>query len=157
LVVAGDGQQREMLHALARELGLNNVEFVGQVPPGRMASLYEDADVYLNAPLIDNMPNSVVESFAAGLPVVTSRAGGIPYIVRHEENGLLVDCDDHRELAAQALRLLANPDLALRLADGARGEVLAKYNWPAVHDQWRAVYGLAPAARDGVGKRFDAR
>jgi glycosyltransferase involved in cell wall biosynthesis len=155
LVVAGDGQQRDMLHALARELGLKNVEFLGQVPPSRMASLYDDADVYLNAPLIDNMPNSVVESFAAGLPVVTSRAGGIPYIVRHEENGLLVDCDDHRALADQALRLLANPDLALAYADRARAEVLAKYTWTAVHDQWRGVYGLAPA--DGIEGNGDAR
>lgn len=155
LVVAGDGQQRDMLHALARELGLKNVEFLGQVPPSRMASLYDDADVYLNAPLIDNMPNSVVESFAAGLPVVTSRAGGIPYIVRHEENGLLVDCDDHRALADQALRLLANPDLALAYADRARAEVLAKYTWTAVHDQWRGVYGLAPA--DGIEGNHDAR
>jgi L-malate glycosyltransferase len=155
LIVAGDGQQREMLHALARELRLNNVEFLGQVPPDRMASLYDEADVYLNAPLVDNMPNSVVESFAAGLPVVTSRAGGIPFIVRHEENGLLVDSDDHQNLADQALRLLANPDLAVRLADRARAEVLSKYTWPAVHDQWRAVYGLAPATRDDVEKSFD--
>jgi L-malate glycosyltransferase len=157
LIVAGDGQQREMLHALAGQLGLRNVEFVGQVPPDRMASLYDEADVYLNAPLVDNMPNSVVESFAAGLPVVTSRAGGIPYIVRHEENGLLVDSDDHKNLADQALRLLADPDLAVRLADRARAEVLNKYTWPAVHDQWRTVYGLAPAGRDNVEKSFDAR
>ena len=156
LVVAGDGEQRDMLHALARELKLSNLEFLGQVAPARMASLYDEADVYLNAPLIDNMPNSVVESFAAGLPVVTSRAGGIPYIVRHEENGLLVDSDDHRGLAQQALRLLADPALALRNADRARAEVLDKYSWSSVHDQWRAVYGLGPARRDHTAETSDA-
>lgn len=142
LTVAGDGPQRQQLHALARELKLRNVEFLGQVPPARMPALYDEADIYLNAPNVDNMPNSVVEAFAAGLPVVTTRAGGIPYIVAHEENGLLVDCDDHAALAAAALRLLADPDLALRIGDRARRDVLSKYTWGAVRDGWRRAYGL---------------
>jgi glycosyltransferase involved in cell wall biosynthesis len=52
-----------------------HVEFLGQVPPSAMPALYDRADVYLNAPNIDNIPNSIIESFAAGLPVVTTRAG----------------------------------------------------------------------------------
>ncbi|HET7374212.1 MAG TPA: glycosyltransferase family 4 protein [Gemmatimonadaceae bacterium] len=142
LTVAGDGQQGRQLHALARELELRNVEFVGQIPPREMAALYDQADAYLNSPNVDNMPNSVVEAFAAGLPVVTTRAGGIPYIVSHEENGLLVDCDDHQALAAAALRLFSEPDLALRLADRARSDVLSKYTWSAVRNGWRRAYGL---------------
>jgi glycosyltransferase involved in cell wall biosynthesis len=144
LIVAGDGPQRDRLHALAKELGLANTTFLGQVPPQRMSALYDEADVYLNAPNVDNMPNSVVEAFAAGLPVVTSRAGGIPYIVRDESNGLLTDCDDAQGLATAALRLLAEPELAARLADRARADVLSNYTWAAVHDQWRSAYGLAP-------------
>lgn len=143
LTVAGDGQQRQQLHALARELGLRNIEFVGQVPPKRMSALYEQADVYLNAPNVDNMPNSVVEAFAAGLAVVTTRAGGIPYIVTHEANGLLVDCEDHEALATAALRLFSEPELAVRLADRARSDVLSKYTWAAVQSGWRSAYGLA--------------
>ena len=54
-----------------------------------MGRWYDEADVYLNASDIDNMPNSIIEAFACGLPVVTSRAGGIPYVVEHERNGLL--------------------------------------------------------------------
>jgi L-malate glycosyltransferase len=142
LTVAGDGRQRHQLHALARELELRNVEFVGQISPRQMLALYDQADAYLNSPNIDNMPNSVVEAFAAGLPVVTTRAGGIPYIVRHEENGLLVDCDDHDALAAATLRLFSEPDLALRLADRARSDVLSNYTWPAVRNGWRCAYGL---------------
>ena len=142
-----DGRRRwsaaRDLEALARELGLRNVEFLGQVAPARMASLYDQADVYLNSPNIDNMPNSIVEAFAAGVPVVTTRAGGIPYIVTHDRTGLMVDCDDHRALAAEALRLLADPALAERLAGNARSDVLEKYTWAAVHRDWRRIYGLA--------------
>ena len=143
LAVAGDGPQRQQLHALARELNLRNVEFLGQVPPAKMPALYDEADIYLNAPNVDNMPNSVVEAFAAGLPVVTTRAGGIPYIVTHEENGMLVDCNDDAGLAAAALRLLADSDLAARLADRARTDVLSKYTWEAVRNGWRDAYGLS--------------
>ena len=146
LIVAGDGEQRQMLHDLARELGLRNVEFVGQVTPARMAELYDAADVYLNAPNIDNMPNSVIEAFAAGLPVVTTSAGGIPYIVTHETTGLMSDPDDHVALARHALRIVSEPGLGGRLALGAREELLSKYTWPAVHDAWREAYGLSRLA-----------
>jgi glycosyltransferase involved in cell wall biosynthesis len=146
LVVAGDGDERGALHALARELELRNVDFVGQVAPSAMAALYDGADVYLNAPSVDNMPISIIEAFAAGLPVVSTNAGGIPYIVTDGETGLLSNVGDERALADNALRLLAEPELARRLARDARREVRTKYTWPAVRAGWRQVYGLmAPA------------
>jgi glycosyltransferase involved in cell wall biosynthesis len=140
LVVAGDGSQRNALHALAAELGLRNVEFTGPVAPDRMPSLYDAADVYLNASSIDNMPLSILEAFATGVPVVTTDAGGIPYIVRHEENGLLVPCDDDAALAAAALRLLDDSELAASLSARARAECVAKYTWSAVRHEWEACY-----------------
>jgi glycosyltransferase involved in cell wall biosynthesis len=142
LIVAGDGQQREMLHALSRELQLQNVTFLGQVSPDRMSALYDEADIYLNAPSIDNMPNSVIEAFAAGLPVVTTNAGGIPYIVTHEHTGLLADPNDHAMIATHALGLLDNPAVAHRLTTAARKELLMKYTWPAARKAWREVYGV---------------
>lgn len=150
LLVAGDGEQRAELRRLAEHLQLRNVEFLGQVTPQRMASLYDMADVYLNTPNIDNMPNSIIEAFAAGLPVVTTRAGGIPYIVTHEETGLLADCDDHEGIAALAIRLLNDPPLAERLTRRAREEVLRRYTWAAVHRSWREAYGLADEATPGA-------
>ena len=140
LIVAGDGSQRQMLEMLVTSLGLRNVEFRGQTPPERMASLYDEADVYLNSPVIDNMPSSIIEAFAAGLPVVTSDAGGIPYIVRDGENGLVVPAGDEVALAAAALRVLREPGLADRLSLAAREECLAKYVWPAVRGEWERLY-----------------
>jgi glycosyltransferase involved in cell wall biosynthesis len=140
LIVAGDGTQRQSLEALTRSLDLKNVEFRGRTPPERMVTLYDEADVYLNSPVIDNMPNSVIEAFAAGLPVVTSDAGGIPYIVRDGENGLVVPAGDEVALAAAALRLFREPGLADRLSLAAREECLAKYVWSAVGDEWERLY-----------------
>lgn len=140
LLVAGDGSQRRSLEALVASLGLRGVEFTGRIAPERMASLYDRADLYLNAPNIDNMPLSVIEAFAAGLPVATSNAGGIPFIVTHEETGLLVPVGDAEALAAAALRLVREPGLAVRLARNARTTFLSMYVWPAVRPAWEGVY-----------------
>jgi len=150
LIVIGDGPQRAHVHDTARALELRNVQFVGAVPPTEMGRWYDQADVYLNASDIDNMPNSIIESFACGLPVVTTRAGGIPYVVQHERNGLLVDLGDHEALAAAALRLIDDPALAQRLiAEGLR-DVEQQYTWGAVSDRWAALYGRLVRTRDVV-------
>ncbi len=88
------------LEQLAKDLQLRNTRFVGRVPHDQIAELYDSADVYLTSPNIDCMPGSLLECFASGLPIVATRAGGIPYIVKDRESGLLVDIDDHEALAA---------------------------------------------------------
>src|SRR5207244_7005507 len=154
LIVAGDGSQRRQLHRLADELRLDNVEFVGRVRPDRMPSLYAAADVYLNAPDIDNMPGSILEAFASGLPVVTTDAGGIPYIVRHGETGLIVPRGDDAGMAAAALRLLDDPVLVQRLVASALEECCRKYAPDAVVEEWLSVYeGLVGRAGARAGER----
>ena len=140
LIIAGDGTERASLMRLTRELRLGNAEFVGRVVPDRMPALYRAADVYLNAPDIDNMPGSILEAFASGLPVVTTDAGGIPYIVRHGETGLIVPRGDHAGMAAAALRLLVDPSLAERLITSAFEECRRRYAPQAVVEDWRSVY-----------------
>lgn len=140
LIVVGFGPEKTRLEALAQELGLRDVEFRGKVPPESMPAHYDEADIYLNSPNIDNMPNSVIEAFAAGLPVVTTSAGGIPYIVTHDHTGLMVNPDDDAALASQALRLLREPGLAERLTRAAREECLTRYVWPAVESRWTRLY-----------------
>ncbi len=140
LVVAGDGSERARLEALVTELGVRHVTFVGRVPPATMGALYDAADIYLNSPNIDNMPNSVIEAFAAGIPVVTTDAGGIPWIVDHEQTALMVPVGDERGMATQALRLLRSPELATRLTHNARTVCLTKYVWDAVRAEWLSVY-----------------
>ena len=140
LIVIGDGPERERVHGVAKELELKHVEFLGAVPPTEMGRWYDEADVYLNASDIDNMPNSIIESFACGLPVVTTNAGGIPYVVEQERNGLMVECGDHEALAAAALRLLDEPELAQRLIAEALSDVEQQYTWEAVGERWGALY-----------------
>jgi glycosyltransferase involved in cell wall biosynthesis len=139
LLIAGGGSQRKALEALGRELGLRNVEFLGPVPHSRMHELYDAADIYLNSPNVDNMPVSIIEAYASGLPVATTKAGGIPYIVRHEETGLLTPVGDPEALAEAAMRFLREQDFAERIVAQAR-EQCNQYTWEAVGDQWISLY-----------------
>lgn len=146
LVIVGDGSQRAELERLVEQLGVHGVNFVGHVAPSDMGRYYDWADVYLNAPNIDNMPGSILEAFACGLPVVTTNAGGIPFIVRDGENGLLVEAGDHEALGRAALRVLEDPESAALRADAARQECLERYTWPAVRREWEALYRDLAAA-----------
>src|SRR5262249_20846903 len=149
LTVAHDGVCRPALEQLARELQLRNTRFIGSVPQDRMGELYDAADVYLTSPNLDCMPGSLLECFAAGLPVVATRAGGIPYILTHEQTGLLVPCDDHEAMAAAAVRLLEDDALVVRLTNNARRE-LEQYGWPRVRTKWLGVYRELSASRAGT-------
>lgn len=151
LVVAGDGSERPRLERLAAELGSSGISFIGRVSPDDMPARYDEADIYLNAPSVDNMPGSILEAFSAGLPVVSTRAGGIPYIVGHEQTGLLVDPDDHEAMAAASLRLLNDPQFAVQLAARAHNECQSRYHWSAIGPLWLDLYRDVLAARDRDG------
>ncbi|HVO30016.1 MAG TPA: glycosyltransferase family 4 protein [bacterium] len=137
LVVAGDGSQRAELRARAR--GLEGVSFLGRVEPEAMPALYAAADVFLNASVIDNQPLSILEAFACGLPVVSTPTGEIARMVRDGETGLLVPPRDPRAIADAAIRLLADPALAISISRRAR-EQLSRYSWTGVRGQWNEVY-----------------
>lgn len=140
LKVAGDGPCRDALHALAAELKLRNIEFVGMVTRERMAELYNEADCFLNGSRIDNQPLSILEAFASGLPVVTTNAGGIPDVVTDGVTALMVEMDDHEALARSAIVLLEQPEVAHRLINAGRNEC-RRYTWEAVRNDWLKAYG----------------
>ena len=143
LTLVGAGSMDAALRRLAVELGLRNVTFAGRVPPDEIWRYYADADIYLQTPDIDNMPSSVLEAFASGCSVVSTRAGGVPAILSDGLHGLLVPCGDVDAAANAVLRLLDEPVLAQRMADAAV-ETCARYQWSSVRARWIALY-TAPA------------
>ena len=139
LRLAHDGPLRPMLEALARELSLRNVEFLGFVDQKRMKQLYDEAEIYLMSPNIDNMPGSILECYACGLPFVSTAAGGVPFIVDNGRTGLLVPVNGHQEMAAAALRLLEEPGLAKSLTSAGLQEC-ERYQGPQAAGQWAELY-----------------
>lgn len=139
LTLVGDGPERGKLERLVQDLALRHVRFAGRVRPSEIWRYYDDADIYVQTPDIDNMPSSVLEAYASGLPVVSTNAGGVPYIVQHEQEGLLVPVGDYRAASEAVVRLLDSPGLAARLADGGRQHVV-RCTWKQVRQQWLDLY-----------------
>ena len=89
-------------------------------PRGRLASAYHALDVYLVTSRQEGGPKSVLESMAAGAPLVTTRVGQASELVSDGENGLLADVDDVEALAASAQRVHDDAELAARLRKAGR-------------------------------------
>lgn len=154
LVLVGDGSAKPALLALVRGLGVRHVTFAGAVPNSEIPRLYDSADIYVQTPLVDNMPGSLVEAFACGLPVVATDVGGVPAMLEHGIHGLLAPSNDHDRIAANVFAMLDRPSDARRMAEAAFA-TCERYTWSTVGEQWRNVYRTAtgmtlpPALPDG--------
>jgi len=147
LALVGGGSCEPALRRLASELALENVEFVGRVPPDRIHEYYAAADIYLQTPDIDNMPTSVLEAYASGLPVVSTEAGGVPAILTHGQTGLLAPLDDHLAIAARILLLLEQPGVARDLTHNAI-DMCRSFTWRQVREQWLSQYRELARSRE---------
>ncbi|MDR4516688.1 MAG: glycosyltransferase family 4 protein [Nitrosomonas sp.] len=140
LTIAGAGPQRDMLENLVNELNLQEaVEFTGRIDNNAVAKLYQRADVMVNASLVDNMPISILEALASGVPVVSTDAGGIPYLVEHGKTALLVAKKDPAAMAEAIMQVLRNTELADNLRKNGLAS-LEKYTWNSVKKHLLMVY-----------------
>jgi glycosyltransferase involved in cell wall biosynthesis len=139
LTVVGTGSQECALRRLADKLGAGGVSFTGRIEPRHMPFLYDEHDIFVNSSLVDNQPLSILEAFAAGTPVVSTAAGGIPVMVADQETGLLLRQRDPEAMAMAVASLLTRPDLSRRIARRAL-ETVSEHAWPRVRDRWAAAY-----------------
>ena len=154
ITICGSGPERGRLVALAQALEIESaVVFTGRVDNEQIAALYQSADVMVNPSLADNMPNSVLEALASGVPVVSTEVGGVPYLVQHEKTALLVPVSDVDAMAKAVIRVLETPELAARLAAAGLAEI-QQYTWPNVEGKLQAVYTdalMEEGSREVVG------
>ena len=110
LLIAGDGEQMDMLKNLARELGVEeHVCFAGWVSD--TDSFYNALDVNTLTSLSETFPYSLTEGARAGLPTVASRVGGVPYLIEHGVHGFLFEAGDAKALAHHLTALAQDPEL----------------------------------------------
>lgn len=123
LGIAGDGSERRALDDLVSAKGLkDSVVFYGSVEHGNIKKIYDEYDISVNASNVDNFPGTILEAFACGLPVVSTNAGGIPYLVKNGETGILVECGDYEAMADRVIELVERPKLATHLIRNGKEE-----------------------------------
>jgi glycosyltransferase involved in cell wall biosynthesis len=139
LDLAGAGPIEAEIRGLVRKLNLSGVRFLGVISRDDIGRVYDDADIFVNASSLDNMPVSILEAFACGTPVVTTAPEGMRYLVEHERTGLMSPPGEAEPLAENILRLLRDGDLSIRLAANAYEES-HRYQWTEVREQWLTKY-----------------
>ena len=139
-VLPAPGPLRAELEQLAESLKLRNARFVGWVSNSQMPQWLDQADIYLTTTDIDNMPVSILECYASGLPVVATKAGGIPYIAVDGETAMLAELGDHEGVAKAALQLLADPVLVEKITSTAYEQCRTRYAGEEIARQWAELY-----------------
>ena len=141
LIIAGGGSQETKVRKAIKRNRVQNVTLAGQLSRPEIHDLLTSADILINSSNIDNFPGSLLEAFVFGLPVASTAAGGIPYMIEHGVSGRLVPVGDHAALAREVLFLLRNPAVAQDHARKAQ-ESIQRYQWDKVRDDWFDVLNL---------------
>ena len=139
LDLVGNGPLEADIRRQVESLHLSGVNFAGVASRDQIGRYYDRADIFINASWLDNMPVSVIEAFASGTPVITTSPECMPYLVKHEQTGLLSGVGDHEALAANVIRLLRDPSLARTISENAFRES-QNYRWEVVREEWLTVY-----------------
>jgi glycosyltransferase involved in cell wall biosynthesis len=141
-----DGTVARVLTAISRHELQDRVSLEGPVDKRDVPKAISQGDIFLNSSVVDNAPVTLIEPLACGLCVVSTDAGGIPDLVTHDHDALLVPVKDAAAMADQIVRILQEPGLSARLSRNGR-ETARAFDWPAVVGRWEEL--LVRAADGG--------
>ena len=124
----------ETVKQLAKNLKVE-VTITGKLPKAEWIALSKDYNIFINTTNFDNMPVSVIEAMALGLPVVSTNVGGMPYLIEDGKDGLLVE-KNNVDAFVNAIQFIVNqPDHTKRLVFNARKKV-ETFDWQVVKNKW---------------------
>ena len=140
LLIAGDGPQLQMLRQLARELQVENkVCFAGWISGG-MDDFYQALDINALTSISETFPYALTEGARYALPTVSSRVGGVPYLIDHEVNGLLFPAGDAAALGRHLSRLAGDAELRRRMGEKLRQKAAEKFSLEKTVETQLAIY-----------------
>ncbi len=146
LMLVGDGQERAALERVAQSANVaHRTIFTGY--QARTELYLAAMDAFVLSSRHEGLPLSLLEAWAAGLPVVSSAVGGVVRTVSDGRNGLLFPSGDEHALAASMRRLIDAPELAASLAEAGRERVLAHYSLQGMAQRYHRHYADALAQR----------
>ncbi len=139
LCMVGDGPDRDRVERLAHELGVvRDCLFPGYQE--EIGPFFGAFDVFVLPSANEGTPVTAIEALAAGCPVVATRVGGVPDVVRDGKDGFLVEPGDVERLAERLAQLAADPGLRRRLGAAGRARVVPRYGVERLIDDVDALY-----------------
>ncbi len=128
-----DGSMKNCI-SLAAQKNLK-VEFTGLLDKEDWIAMSPDYDIFINTSHFDNLPVSIIEAMALGLPVISTNVGGIPYLIEHENNGLLVEPYQARQAADLIDDLIQQKIDSEKMTHQAR-LIAENFDWKKVKQSW---------------------
>jgi glycosyltransferase involved in cell wall biosynthesis len=150
LWIAGSGSEEAVLRSLVSQWRLQNVTFLGHVAHSDLPGIYDQCDILLNGSRVDNFPGALLEASAAGLVVVSTNAGGIPFIYKNGKDAMLVSPGDWEGLGRAVQKVLLDSALASDLTRAAAA-VARNCEWTEVRKRLYTVCGFPCPERMNVG------
>ncbi len=152
LTIVGDGPRLEALKSEVAQSNLGEVvTFAGARPNDELPDFYRKADLFVAPSVVASDGDTealgvvLLEAAGCGLPIVSTRVGGIPDVIRHNETGLLVDEKSPDQIADSSIQLLRNRSFARELGRAARSHANVNYGWDSVARRFADAYEqLAP-------------
>ena len=138
LTLLGDGSERSKLEQFVEDNHIQDVRFVGRVPNEDVYGYLDKSDIMLSSPMVDNMPLSLLEGFSSGLLVISSRVGGVPYMIKDGENGYLFESDNDTELENIMELSIADQERSKSMIKVAYKEMYS-YSWSANKDKYYQI------------------
>ena len=118
------------------ELNLERqVQILGNKTQEEWMKLSKEFNIMVSNPIIDNTPISVIQGMALGLLVISTEVGGVPFLIQHRKDGMLVKSNDHKAMANAIRELLTDSDLSLALLKNARKKA-ESFSWDNVRPKW---------------------
>jgi glycosyltransferase involved in cell wall biosynthesis len=161
--IYGDGPLHGQLSALIERLDLADcVTLAGERGQAELIPIFQRADIFAQAPIVtedgdrDGIQNELDEAMACGLPVVSTAVAGIPELVRHGENGLMVAPRDVHALADALATLLGDRSRREQMGADARATVVAHFDLRAAARQIATLFEQATMADSEGGQRSSA-
>lgn len=140
LTVAGDGNLKSEYETYAAQNDLkSDVTFLGHLEGRELVKAYQEADVFALPTSNDSQPLVVLEAMAAGLPVVSTKIGGIPTMITDNEEGFLIEPHNPQILADKIGILLRDPQLRERFSKAARARAVEDFSWQRRMERYDAV------------------
>lgn len=134
-----DGSKADVEELIKERLLLNNVNIPGFIAHSDKSAWFDNFDIFLNTTNVESFGIAVMEAAAAGLCIVTTAVGELPYLWRDGEDALLVPPDDAEAMAAAVERILTESGLAARLSANARKKA-EQYDWSIILPKWEALF-----------------
>jgi colanic acid/amylovoran biosynthesis glycosyltransferase len=129
-IIVGEGPERKHLEKLILRYKLGEkIKLVGAIPHENIQAYFDRADIVIHPSISEGIPVALMEAMSKGLPVIASRITGIPELVTHEKDGILVSSANVAELAKAMKRLIADNELRTQLGKSAREKILTEFNF----------------------------